>query len=249
MATFVLIHGAGDTAWFWHLVDPALRQLGHEVVTMDLPCEDDSAGLAEYADTVVEAVGERRGLVLVAQSFGGYTAPLVCERVPVDLMILVAGMLPSPGEAANEYFTNTGWRPTPLEHVEQREGMSREEAETIATFYHDLPRDLAAEAVKRGREQSETPGDEAWPLEAWPNVPIRFVLCRNDRLFPAKWMRRVVKERLGITPDEIEGSHCVALSRPNELVGRLEAYLTELVGATAERGGAGWRGNRLERRH
>jgi pimeloyl-ACP methyl ester carboxylesterase len=249
MGTFALIHGAGDTAWFWHLVDPELRRLGHEVVAMDLPCEDDSAGLAAYADTVVEAIGDRSDLVVVAQSFGGYTAPLVCERVQVDLMVLVAGMVPSPGEPANDYFTNTGWRPTPLDNVEGPEGMSREDAETIATFYQDLAPDLAAEAVRRGRGQSETPGEEPWPLEAWPDVPTRFLLCRDDRLFAAAWVRRVVNERLGITPDEIDGSHCVALSRPNELVGRLEAYLTEISGATAEEGGAGWRDRRRELRH
>ena len=98
MATFVLIHGAADTAWYWHLVEPELRGRGHDVVTMDLPCDDDSAGLPEYADTVVDAIGDHKDLVLVAQSFGGFTAPLVCERVPVSLMVLVAAMVPSPGE-------------------------------------------------------------------------------------------------------------------------------------------------------
>jgi alpha-beta hydrolase superfamily lysophospholipase len=67
---------------------------------MDLPCDDDSAGPAEYADSVVGALGQRRHLVLVAQSFGGFTAPLVCQRVPVDLMVLVAPMIPSPGGGA-----------------------------------------------------------------------------------------------------------------------------------------------------
>ena len=33
--------------------------LGHDVVTMDLPCDDDTAGLAEYTDTVVDAIGDR----------------------------------------------------------------------------------------------------------------------------------------------------------------------------------------------
>jgi pimeloyl-ACP methyl ester carboxylesterase len=227
MATFVLIHGAGDSAWYWHLVEPELRGRGHDVVTMDLPCDDDSAGLAEYADTVVDAIGDRENLVLVAQSFGGCTAPLVCERVPVDLMVLVAAIIPSPGERPNDYWTNTDWQPAQLDHVEQPEGSSREEAETIATFYHDVPPDLAAEALKRERGQSETPGEKPWPLEAWPRVPTRLLLARGDRLFPADWMRRVVKERLGITPDEIDGGHCVALSRPKELADRLEAYLTE----------------------
>jgi pimeloyl-ACP methyl ester carboxylesterase len=227
VATFVLIHGAGDSSWFWHLLEPELRERGHDVVAMDLPCEDDSAGLVEYADAVVDAVGDRTDLVLVAQSFGGFTAPIVCERVPVDLMVLVAGMIPSPGEAPNDYWTNTGWRPASLDHIEQPDGMSRVDAETIATFYHDVPPELAAEALKRGRGQSETPGLNRWPLEAWPDVPTRFLLCRDDRLFPAEWLRRVVNDRLGITPDEIDGSHCVALSRPKELADRVVSYLNE----------------------
>jgi pimeloyl-ACP methyl ester carboxylesterase len=233
MAIFVLIHGAGDTAWYWHLVQSQLRERGHDVVTMDLPCDDDSAGLEEYADTVVDAIGDHRdGLVLVAQSFGGFTAPLVCDRVPVDLMVLVAAMIPSPGEAPNDYWTNTEWQPAKLDHVERPEGMSTDDAETIATFYHDVPLDLAAEALKRVRDQSDTPREKPWPLETWPDVPTRFLLCRDDRLFPADWMRRVVRERLGITPEEIDGGHCIALSRPKELADRLEAYLDVRQGAT-----------------
>ena len=227
MVTFVLIHGAADTAWYWHLVEPELRARGHDVVTMDLPCDDDSAGLAEYADTVVDAIGDRKDLVLVAQSFGGFTAPLVCERVPVDLMVLVAAMIPSPGEAPNDYWTNTGYQPAKLDDVEQPEGMSKQDAETMAAFMHDVPADLAAEALKRVRDQSETPGRKPWPLRAWPDVPTRFLLCRDDRFFPAGWMRRVVKKRLGISADAIDGSHCIALSRPKELADRLEAYVME----------------------
>lgn len=60
--------------------------------------------------------------------------------------------------------------------------------------------------------------------EAWPDVPTKFLLCRDDRFFPADFMRRVVRERLSITPDEIDGGHLVALSRPKELADRLEEY-------------------------
>jgi pimeloyl-ACP methyl ester carboxylesterase len=97
----------------------------------------------------------------------------------------------------------------------------------MAIFYHDVPPERAAEAAKRGRPQSDTPTREPWPLEAWPDVPTRFLLCRDDRLLPANFLRRVARARLGITPDEIDGGHCVALSRPIELADRLEAYLAE----------------------
>jgi pimeloyl-ACP methyl ester carboxylesterase len=154
LATFVLIHGAGDSSWYWHLVEPELQQREHEVVTMDLPCDDDAAGLDEYVDAVVDAIGERRDLVVVAQSFGGFTAPLVCERVPVDLLVLLAAMIPALGERPDDYWANTGYQTPRLDQFDKPEGMSDEDAWTIAAFYHDVPRELAAEALKRTRSQS-----------------------------------------------------------------------------------------------
>jgi pimeloyl-ACP methyl ester carboxylesterase len=195
------------------------------VVAPDLPIEDDTAGLWQYADTVVEAIGDRRDLVVVAQSAGAFTAPLVCERVPVDLLVLLAGMVPLPGEPPEDWWANTGCAQARREQ-DERDGRAPDDM--IALFMQDVPADLAAEAFRRERHQSETPGRKPWPLAAWPNVPTRFLLCRDDRLFPADFMRRVVRERLGITPDEIDGSHCVALSRPKELAERLESYRAEL---------------------
>jgi pimeloyl-ACP methyl ester carboxylesterase len=225
MATYVLIHGSGDSSWYWHLLAAELRERGHDVVAPDLPIEDDTAGLWQYADTVVEAIGDRRDLVVVAQSAGAFTAPLVCERVPVDLLVLLAGMVPLPGEPPEDWWANTGCAQARREQ-DERDGRAPDDM--IALFMQDVPADLAAEAFRRERHQSETPGRKPWPLAAWPNVPTRFLLCRDDRLFPADFMRRVVRERLGITPDEIDGSHCVALSRPKELAERLESYRAEL---------------------
>ena len=83
MTTFALIHGAGDSGWYWHLVEPALRERGYDVVAPDLPA-DDSANLQTYADTVIQAIGDRTGVVVVSQSFGAFTAPLVSVPAPVS---------------------------------------------------------------------------------------------------------------------------------------------------------------------
>jgi pimeloyl-ACP methyl ester carboxylesterase len=230
MTTYVVIHGAGSTAWYWHLVAPRLRARGHDVVVPELPVDDDAAGLAEYTDAVVDAVGDRRDLVLVAQSMAGFTAPLVCERVPVELVVLVAGMVPAPGESPGEWWANTG-------HAEarraaaQRAGWTFDLDDEVATFLHDLPCDLATEAGRHIRRQSGTPFAAQWPLGAWPDVPTRFLLCRQDRFFPAEFQRRVVQDRLGFPPDEMDGGHLPALSRPDDLVDRLEAYRTARAAA------------------
>jgi Alpha/beta hydrolase family len=221
MATYVLIHGAADTAWFWHLLADELRDRGHDVVAPGLPCDDDAAGLSEYAGVVVDAIGDRGDLVVVAQSFGAFTAPLVCDRVPVDLLVLLAGMVPRPGEAGKDWPANTGFDQARREQ-DERDGRHPDDA--VALFLHDVPPELAAEALRHGRDQSSTPGEKPWPLQAWPDVPTRFLLCRDDRFFPAEFLRRVVRERLAFEPDEIDGGHCVALSRPRELAERLEVY-------------------------
>src|SRR4051812_5183702 len=98
MGTFALIHGGGSSAWDWHLVVPELHARGHEAVAVDLPTEDESAGWWEYADAVIEAIADREHVVVVGHSLGGFTAPLVCARRPVDMVVLVAAMIPSPGE-------------------------------------------------------------------------------------------------------------------------------------------------------
>ncbi|WP_371749014.1 hypothetical protein [Aquihabitans sp. G128] len=59
MATFVLIPGAGSGPWYWHLVEDELQRLGHDTVAVELPCDDDSAGFAEYVDAAVAALGDR----------------------------------------------------------------------------------------------------------------------------------------------------------------------------------------------
>jgi hypothetical protein len=43
----------------------------------------------------------------------------------------------------------------------------------------------------------------------------------------------LARERLGIVPDEMPGGHLVALSRPEELVERLEGMRTEELEAAA----------------
>lgn len=227
MATYVLIPGAGTDPWCWHLAarEPCAR--GHETVAVDLPCEDDSAGLAEYAETVVRAVGDRPEPILVAHSFGGFTAPLVCARLPVTLPVPVAAMVPAPGEPPGDWWANTG-HAAALREQAARDGRPPDtEPDLREMFFHDLPPELAAEALRRDRAQSGTPFERPWPLPAWPDVPTRFLLFRDDRLFPAGFLRRVVRERLGIVPDEMAGGHYAMLSRPQELAARLEAYRAE----------------------
>lgn len=223
MATFALIHGGGDVGWYWHLVEAVLRERRHDVVAPDLPCDDNTATLRDYADTVIEAIGERRDLIVVGQSFGGFTAPLVADRLPADVLVFVAAMVPAPGEKPADWWDNTGYRQAVVEQARRDGGLTGSDDPFIA-FYNGVPRALAEQAVSKERPESETAYYNPWPLDSLPAVTTRFVLCTEDRFFPAPFMRRVVSERLGVVPDEIAAGHCVALSHPHDLGILLDGY-------------------------
>jgi pimeloyl-ACP methyl ester carboxylesterase len=224
MATFALIHGGGDVGWYWHLVARELGRHGHEAVAPDLPCDDNAAGLGDYADTVVAAVGDRRDVVVVGQSYGGFTAPLVADRLGAKAIVLVTAMIPAPGESPAEWWVNTGYSQA-VEEQARRDGGKTGSEDPYVAFYHDVPRALAEEALSKERSESDVAYHTPWPLAGWPDIPTRFVLCAEDRFFPPGFMRRVVAERIAVEPDEIAAGHCVALSRPKELADLLIRYV------------------------
>lgn len=226
MTDFVLVPGAGGDTWYWHRLSAELERRGHRALAVELPAADEEAGLDAYADTVVEAIGRRSPVLLVAQSMGGLTAPLVCGRVPVRLLVLVNAMIPLPGETGGEWWSVTG----------QDEAQSAQwadlglpgEPDDDSTYFHDVPADVVAATKAQSFAQSGRPFEDAWPLERWPDVPTRVVAGRDDRLFPLDFQRKVAAQRLGLDVDEVPGGHLVALSRPVELADRLEDYLRSM---------------------
>jgi pimeloyl-ACP methyl ester carboxylesterase len=225
----VLIPGAGGSDWYWHRVLPELKARGHAVLAVALPAGDDTAGWSEYADAIVRAVGHRTGVALVAQSLAGFSAPLACDRVSVDLLVLVNAMIPVPGETGEAWWSDTGQQAAQREYLAAI-GLTPEEAEDPRVLYfHDVPEEVIAEGYRRGEPvQSMTPMTQPWPLETWPSVPTRVVAGNDDRLFPASFQRRIARQRLGVEADVISGGHLIALSHPRELVDRLVAYVDHL---------------------
>jgi pimeloyl-ACP methyl ester carboxylesterase len=230
--TFVLIPGAGGRAWYWHRLVAELHKRGRAAVAVDLPADDDAAGLEEYADTVLDAARDIDDVVVVAQSLGGFTGPLVCARRPVRALVLLNAMVPRPGETPGDWWANTG-------HEDARRAAAAREGwslDVLDSFLHDLPPQVRAEALAQGEPaQSSTPFIRPWPLQAWPDVPTWVLHGRDDRFFPVEFQRRIVAERLGLDVHEIPGGHLAALSRPTELASVLEAGLEPSFGTSLDK--------------
>lgn len=212
MSTFVLIPGAGGSAWYWSRVAPLLEGAGQTAIAVDLPGDDANAGLPEYARLVVAAIGDRNDVVLVAQSLGGFTAPMVCAAVPVESLILVNAMIPSPGETPGEWWTNTG-------ALDARTAAAIAggygDVDLVTYFLHDVPSEIAAEGEAHQRPEADAVFASPCAFASWPSVPIRVLAGRDDRFFPAEFQRDVAHERLGVEVDTLPGGHLIALAQPD----------------------------------
>lgn len=219
MSTYVLIPGAGGAGWYWHLVVPRLREAGHEAIAVDLPGDNETAGLREYTEQVVVAIGDRDDVVLVAQSLGGLTAPLVAAEVSVRALVLVNAMIPTPGETPGAWWDNTGWLQA-REAAAERGGYPAE-FDLAVYFLHDVPPEVAAAGEPHQRAEADASFESVCDFEAWPSIPIRVVAGADDRFFPIEFQQRLAQERLGLEADVLPGGHLLALSQPDAVA----AYL------------------------
>ncbi|BBY27531.1 alpha/beta hydrolase [Mycolicibacterium sediminis] len=216
MATFLLIPGGGSDPSYWRFVVAELARRGHRGIAVDLPCEDDSADLAAYADAVAarHTGGDRP--IVVAHSFGGFTAPLACPLVDAAAVVYVSAMVPRPGERPDDWWSATGCAEAQRAAAD-RGGWDPDDMDAV--FYDGVDPAIVAEEVER--VQSETPSREPWPGPGLPDLPTSFVLLRDDRLFPEPFTRAMVADRLGIEPLVAPGGHTAMLSHPVELVDQL----------------------------
>ncbi len=230
VATFVLIPGAGSDPEVYRATIHELRGLGYDALAPPLPLDDPDARPSDHATAVASATPARGDIVVVAQSLGAFAGPLVADRVGAALLVLLAPMVPAPGETAGEWWQNT-------RHAEavtgllERYGPMSEWSEEAAheVFLHDVDPDVARAAKRFNGVPGSGMFTEPWPHESWPDIPTRVLCPRDDRLFPWDFQQRVVRERLGLDLDEIAGGHLPMLSRPAELAQRLVDLCTEQV--------------------
>ena len=218
---FVLIHGAGSSAAYWYLVTPRLQQAGHQAIAVDLPNRPGTT-LADQADAIVAAAGSAEQVILVAQSMAGFCAPLTCDRLPVQHLVLLNAMIPLPGETAGEWWEDTG-QAAAVRANDIREGRDPDADFDVATaFFHDLPPEVLLQVLQsESTEPAASLFQVPFDLPSWPEVPTTVLAGRDDRFFPLEFQQRVAAERLGLEVEAIPGGHLAALSQPDALAGRL----------------------------
>jgi pimeloyl-ACP methyl ester carboxylesterase len=228
MTTFALVHGAWHNGACWDPTAALLRDAGHDVVTVDLPCDNPAASLVDYAATVLEALDATprdADLVVVGHSLGGLTIPLVAAARPVRELVFLCALMPLPGVALGDdllEMTDTfapEWGALSSHLEAHSDGSSSWPVDAaVEAFYPDCPPDLAAWAAGELRRQSWAIATEPNPLGAYPEVAARAIVCTEDRVLNAESCARHAIERVGATVTRLGGGHSPMLAQPAALV-------------------------------
>jgi pimeloyl-ACP methyl ester carboxylesterase len=215
VTAFVLIPGAGGAAWYWHRVAELLAARGHSACAVELPADDPDAGLAAYAHAVLTAAPDAGEVVVVAQSLGGFTAPLVAGPLAARRVVLLNAMIPLPAETPGQWWDAVGSEDARL--AAARAGGYSEDFDMHTYFLHDVAPDIVAAGEPHQKDQSPGPFGDPCLFDTWP-APVTVIAGRDDRFFPLALQQRVARERVGVEPVVVPGGHLAALSHPGEVV-------------------------------
>ena len=210
---YLLVPGAGGAGWYWHRVVAELRDRGYSAEAIDLPTDDEQAGLADYAEVIVTAGAKYDELVLVGQSMGAFSVAIAAQTLQPSRIVLMNAMVPRPGETPGDWWDNVGASQARTEAARQR-GYPVE-FDLATYFLHDVPPDVAAAGERYQRNQADRPFGDACAFTSWP-ASVRVVSGRDDRFFPLPLQQKVARDRLGVDVEVVPGGHLAALSYPVE---------------------------------
>ena len=220
MTSFCLIHGAWHDAACWDEVARILRERGHDVVAIDLPYDDPSAGYAQRVAPVLAGLEGIGGpLVVVGHSMGSSYAPIVAELLAASLLVHLCPRLG--GFVAGEGAPPGPFRASMRLPSPGPDGLSVwDPGAAISAMYGRLAPETARALAARLRPVAAPAG--AFPLAGHPDVPTALIYAADDEFFEPEWERFMAREVIGVEPIEIAGGHFPMVEDPEGLADLLE---------------------------
>ena len=231
---FVLIHGSWHGGWAWQEVVRHLSKTGHRAEAPTLPGHGPGAmrvGIThqDCVRAVVDFIHQHRleNVVLVGHSFGGSVVQRVVEEVPkrIERTVFLDALIIEDGHCVFDEL--------PADYVamfNQLAGTSSDDTMLIPweiwreNFIQD-----AREPVARSLWEQLSPEPNQVNLDKLClkqfyslDIPKSFIHCRHDRALPPGYFHPRMSSRLGaFTLIEMEGSHEVMFTRPEELANKI----------------------------
>lgn len=215
MSLFCLVHGSTQGPAGWTLLVSELESRGHHCVCVDLPTKEPDASANRYADVIADAVRGTEAPIVVAHSASGLFLPLVPARVKVGRLVYLAAVIPQIGKSFMDQYKSA-----PEMYCPDFVGKDPTKSPDLARrfLFHDCDTGVAAWALSTLRLMyAKQVLSEISPLQVWPDVPVSYISCSEDRTINPEWWENAARERLDVVPARICAGHAAYVSRPADL--------------------------------
>lgn len=222
--SIVLVHGAFVDASGWKPVHDLLSREGYEVLMVQNPTVTLEGDVEATRQVIARA---KHPVVLVGHSYGGAVITEAGSDAKVLSLVYIAAFAPDVGESVFDLAT----RPTPGEHgaplLPPSEGFilvdpGKFPAAFAADVDTSLTRFMASAQVPWGLGAVQAKITRA----AWKTKPSFFMLTTQDHMVPPS-TQRWMATRAKATLVEIQSSHAVMLSHPDQVAARIASVASE----------------------
>ena len=221
--TVVLVHGAFADSSGWNAVTEGLQKRGYTVLAASNPLRGLTAD-AEYVKSILATI--EGPIVLVGHSYGGAVITNAATGNPnVQSLVYVAAYALDAGERLIDANELGGGHSELGDHLVIRPYPGAPEGDADGyidpaffreLFAADLPKKLTAVMAASQRPAALqalfTPSGEP----AWKTIPSWYVVASQDHTIPPE-AERVMADRAGSITVEIDSSHVVMMSHPDEV--------------------------------
>ncbi|PSH57233.1 alpha/beta hydrolase [Phyllobacterium endophyticum] len=218
--SIVLVHGAFVDGSGWKAVFDILANKGYEVLVVQNPTISLNGDVAATQQVISAA---RHPVILVGHSYGGMVITEAGDNPKVRGLVYIAAFAPDAGESVaslGEQPVPPGESGAPL--LPPHDGyLLVDPAKFPNAFAADvdasITRFMAIAQVPWGLEAVQTKITKV----AWKAKPSHFMVTTNDLMIPPTFLRAFAK-RSNATTVEINSSHAVMLSHPEEVAAFIE---------------------------
>ncbi|HEY4111419.1 alpha/beta hydrolase [Puia sp.] len=215
----VLVHGAFADGSGWQRVYTILKARGYRVSVVGNP----NTSVEEDVLATQRVLDRQDGpCILVGHSYGGAIITTAGNSAKVAGLVYVAAFAPDKGETLGALLAS--YPHDPLSGI----------GEPVDGFvWYDLEKFHAGFAGDLSREESEFMSDSQVPVAAsafghvfgepaWRSKPTWYIAASQDHSIPPA-LERFFGKRTGGTFSEIDGSHLIFISHPEEVATVIEA--------------------------
>ena len=212
MTSIVLVHGAWHGSWCWARVAERLEARGHSVTAVDLHRGTLAADTRVVQD-VIDSADDHA--VVCGHSYGG---SVITGLAPARIKHAVYLAAPVPDIPSTATSRTASVAPTADWIGYDHDGGScvvlAERAGDV--FYHDCDAEIAEAATRQLVPQRTAVFADSPATALWKHVPASYIVCAEDRIFPAQAQRQVAAARC-LSVETVPTSHSPFLSRPDLL--------------------------------